>query len=67
MINSDKVKGRMKELGITQRDMAKVLRMSEPAVSQKLNNQKATNLEQAKIIAYMLNIEGGELKEYFFK
>ena len=66
MINTAKIKERMKEIGITQRDMAHVLGISEPAVSQKLNNQKATNLKQAKTIAEMLNIKNYELKAYFF-
>ncbi len=66
MINSNKIKGRMVELGYTQKDVAKKLRLSTPAVNQKINNARPTNLDEAKAIAEMLNIENEDFGVYFF-
>ena len=38
MINSNKIKGRIVEMGFTQKDVAKRLKLSAPTVSQKINN-----------------------------
>ena len=38
MVNSDKIKGRMRELKITQADVAKELNIAQPTVNQKINN-----------------------------
>lgn len=66
MINTNKIKGRMKELEITQRDVARELSLSPPTVSQKLNNVRDFNLEEAEKLSNMLHIEVGEFGEYFF-
>ena len=67
MINSNKLKGRMRELGVTQKVMAEILNKSEPAVCQKINNVRPTTIDEAKTIASVLKIDDSELKEYFFK
>ncbi len=66
MVNSNKIKGRMKELEVTQLDVAKKLKLSPPTVSQKLNNVRAFNLEEAELLSEMLHIETGEFGVYFF-
>ena len=66
MVNTNKIKGRMKELEITQVDVAKMLNLSPPTVSQKLNNVRAFNLEEAEKLSNMLHIETGEFGIYFF-
>ena len=38
MINTFKIKGRMAEMGITQKDIASSLHVAPPTVSQKINN-----------------------------
>lgn len=66
MVNTNKLKGRMKELEITQFDVAKELKLSPPTVSQKLNNVRDFNLEEAEKLSDMLGIEVGEFGVYFF-
>lgn len=66
MVNTNKIKGKMKELEITQLDVAKALSLSPPTVSQKLNNVRDFNLEEAEKLSDMLHIEVGEFGAYFF-
>lgn len=66
MVNTNKIKGRMKELEITQFDVAKKLCLSPPTVSQKINNVRDFNLEEAEKLSEMLHIDIGEFGSYFF-
>ena len=66
MVNSNKLKGRMRELQITQHDVAKALSIAPPTVSQKLNNVRDFSLEEAEKLSNMLHIETGEFGTYFF-
>ena len=38
MINTNKIKGRMAELQITQKDVANSLGLAQPTINQKINN-----------------------------
>jgi len=67
MVNSNKIKGRIVELGLTQRDIAKALGVALPTVSQKINNVRSMDIREAFIIAEVLNIPDKEFREYFFK
>ena len=67
MINTNKLKGRIVELGLTQKDIAKALGIATPTVSQKINNVRAMDVKEAFIIAEVLNIPDEEFREYFFK
>lgn len=66
MINSNKIKGRMVELGITQKDIARELRIAPPTVSQKINNVRPMDLNEAEILARMLRIDAEDFATYFF-
>lgn len=66
MLNTDKIKGRMRELGIVQSDVAKVLNLAEPTVCQKINGRRPMDLDEAKMLAEMLNIDKSEFGVYFF-
>lgn len=66
MVNTNKLKGRMKELEITQADVAKVLGIAQSTANQKLNNIRSFNLEEAEKLSAMLQIEAGEFGTYFF-
>ncbi len=66
MVNSNKIKGRMTELGITQKDIAKRLQLAPPTVSQKINNVRPMDLDEAEVIAQMLIIPADEFGIYFF-
>ena len=66
MVNSNKIKGRMKELEITQADVAKALKIAQPTANQKINNIRPFDLEEANILAKLLNISPEEFGVYFF-
>lgn len=66
MVNTNKLKGRMKELEITQADVAKGLGIAQSTANQKLNNIRSFNLEEAEKLSAMLQIEAEEFGTYFF-
>ena len=66
MLNTDKIKGRMRELGIVQADVAKRLNLAEPTVCQKINGKRPMDLDEAKALAEMLVIDKSEFGTYFF-
>lgn len=66
MVNSDKIKGRMRELKITQADVAKELNIAQPTVNQKINNIRSLDLEEAEKLSIMLKIDNADFANYFF-
>lgn len=66
MINTNKIKGRMRELDITQADVAKALNIAQPTANQKINNARPFDLEEAEKLALLLKIDPGEFGTYFF-
>ena len=66
MINTNKVKGRIVELGMTQQEIAEHLGLAQPTLSQKLNNLRAMDLEEAEKLSKILNIPNEEFGSYFF-
>lgn len=66
MINTLKIKGRMVEFGLTQKDIARELMLATTTVSQKLNNVRPMNLCEARKIAQLLKINHDEFALYFF-
>lgn len=69
MINTSKVKGRMVELGLTQKDIAckNVWNCALPTVSQKINRIRPVSLEEADLLAVALKLNENEYYEYFFR
>ncbi|MBS6601269.1 MAG: helix-turn-helix transcriptional regulator [Clostridium sp.] len=66
MVNTLKLKARIMEFGFTQKDVARALNIALPTVSQKLNNKRPMYLQEADIIANLLEISTQEFGEYFF-
>lgn len=66
MINTTKIRERMAELGITQRTVADKLGLAAPTVSQKLNRLRPMDLEEAKKLAEILELDSSQMSEYFF-
>lgn len=66
VVNTNKIKGRMKELEITQADVAKCLEIAQPTANQKINNVRPFDLNEAEKLAELLNIEAGDFGLYFF-
>lgn len=66
MVNSNKIKGRIVELGMTYKDVAGALNIALPTVSQKINNVRPMNLDEAEKLGHLLKIRDGEFTAYFF-
>lgn len=66
MVNSKRLKERMEELGLQQRDIAEALNLARPTVSQKLNNVRPMDLEEAEKLQRKLKIPDSEFGAYFF-
>lgn len=66
MINTRKIKGRMAELNIKQKDLAKATSLSPSTVCQKINGDRPVTLDEAEIFAEILNINDREYGEFFF-
>ncbi len=66
MINANKIKGRMKELGIVQKDVAEFLGIATPTVSQKINGIRPMDLDEARKLANLLQLKDDEFGAYFF-
>lgn len=65
MVNANKIKGRMRELGITQADVAKFLNVAQPTVNQKINNIRPFDLDEAEKFSNLLGIDTCEFGAYF--
>ena len=66
MVNGEMISERMKELGLKQKDIAKVLGIKPPTVSQKLSGVRPMTLSEAEKLADFLKIPSGEFGTYFF-
>lgn len=66
MINTNKIKGRMAELQITQKDVANSLGLAQPTVNQKINNIRPMDLNEAEKLSDLLHIEPEDFSVYFF-
>lgn len=66
MVQTNKIKGRMKELGLSQADVAKHLNIAQPTVNQKINNVRPFNLDEAEKLLELLKIDISDFGTYFF-
>lgn len=66
MININKIKGRLRELGLTQKDVATALNIAQPTANQKINNVRPLDLDEAEKLSILLKIEDKDFSEYFF-
>lgn len=66
MINTDKLKGLMKEKRVTQAELADSLGIKPCTVNQKLNGRRDMSLDEAEKIADVLGIDTGDFGKYFF-
>jgi len=66
MLNVDKVRGRMAEMRLTQKDVAAALGIAVPTASQKLNRVRPMDLDEAEKLAVLLDLEDSQFSEYFF-
>ena len=65
-MNGSKIKGRMVEMELTQKDVAAVWDCAPPTVSQKLNGVRPIDLEEARKLGILLKLTPAEHYIYFF-
>ena len=66
MINTNKIKGRMSEMQLTQKDIAEKMGLAQPTVNQKINNIRPMDLDEAEKLSDILKISEEEFPSYFF-
>lgn len=66
MLNVSKVRGRMAELNISQKDVAEALGIATSTASQKLNRVRPMDLDEAEKLASLLQIDNHQFGDYFF-
>lgn len=66
MQNVRKIKARMVELGLTQKDVAEALSVAPATASQKINGTRPLYLHEAERLCQLLMIGSEEFGTYFF-
>lgn len=66
MVNTNKIKGRIVELGLSNKDVACALKLALPTVSQKINNVRPMYLSEAEELGKLLCIKAEDFPVYFF-
>ena len=66
MVNTKKLKGKLREKGMTQSDLAKALKLSSCSVNRKINGKCGMTLDEAEKTAEILGIGDEAFRDYFF-
>ena len=66
MINSERIKDRMRTLDLTQKDVAECLCIATPTACQKINGVRPMDLDEARKLANLLKLEEKDFCSYFF-
>lgn len=66
MLNVNKIRGRLAELGLTQKDVATALKIAPSTASMKLNKVRPLNLDEAEKLATLLQLRSDQFGEFFF-
>lgn len=66
MLNTNRIKARLDELGMTQADLAREISVAVPTMCQKINNIRPMSLDEAERVAKALHIPDAEFGVYFF-
>lgn len=65
MVNSLKLKGRLRERGLTQEDLARHLGLAVSTANQKINGVRPLDVYEAEKIAKFLDIADSEFCSFF--
>ena len=66
MINSQKIKERAKECGVSQKQLADAIGIKQSSLNLKINNNRPMHLDEAEVIARQLQIDNAAFGDYFF-
>lgn len=64
--NYNKLRGRIREVGLTQEEVAKQINVNPATLSLKLNNASEFTQSEIRSICDLLDISGRDLSDYFF-
>lgn len=56
----------MREMHLTQADVARYIGVRPPTINQKINNIRPINIDEAEKMCDLLKIDCGEFRSYFF-
>ena len=65
-MNTTKIRSRMKEMGVKQKDLAICLGICASTISQKLSNERKLTISEARRLQLFLQIPDDEFCRYFF-
>lgn len=66
MINSEKIKQKMKAENISQKELAAILGIEPSSLNCKINNKRSVDVREACIIQDALRIPDDDFRSYFF-
>ena len=66
MVNINRLSGKIRENGLTQKKIAETLRMSEQSLSRKMRGKARFYIDEVEHIAKMLSMTKDELLDIFF-
>lgn len=66
MLNTRKIKARLVELELTQKDVAKALNIAPATASQKINGIRPMSLQEARVLSGLLQLDKSDFGDYFF-
>lgn len=66
MPNTEKIKLRLADKGLSQKAVSELLGIAQPTFSQKLNGLRPFYLSEAEQLASLLDIPDSEFGDYFF-
>ncbi len=66
MINCNKIKARIVELGYTQEDVAKAWNVTPSTANLKINGRRSMSVEEAETLCDFLKIDTSQFSAYFF-
>lgn len=68
MLNILKIKARLKEMGLTQKNLAQKMELNEATINAKLNdeNGRTLTIDETNKILKFLQIDKTDINDYFF-
>lgn len=66
MLNSNKIRGRIVELGLSQDVVAKEMGIAQATFSQKISGKRRMSIDECHKLKCILHIEDADVCDYFF-
>lgn len=66
MFNYSKLRGRIKELGFSESEIAKKINISKATISSRFNGNSEFSSKETDCLIDLLQISDNEIKDYFF-